>query len=749
MSYPRVIAALVGVLAIVSCLGMRSLDFNNSIETWFPKEGTEKRNFTTFTSSFGDDLSLFIIHSRPDLLSEDSLRIIRELTGHLKELRYVEDVSSIAEVRLRRLTPFGALAVELLGDGPFPPALAERYLTTDPLFRDTLISPEGTAAGLEVLLQPVSKRDWAKVVTEVSTVLTRQEFAAQEFHLVGSLPLLAEMDRLSRKEAGRFTGIAVLAIFLLLAVVLASVALAIITLFVGVVAVSATLSLFALSNSSLNMVASMLPLIVLVLCIANSVHIIYRFRRGRRKHDRLKDAVLAATSSVFKPCFFTSATTAIALSSFAFAKIPPLQTFGVFAALGVMIAFALTFMVLPAMLVLLPERTTARSSAGEELGRGLAALADRAVLNSPRLIIASSIVVFLLSIVGLMKLEYNADQVSRFRPDNPIRVANMRLRDWFDGVYPFELVLESEEDGHFFGLEELRRIDTMAGQLATDPLVHTVITPASYYQSFGRSAVRNLDEVGESDGWPVRSDPDQISLFFAALGEKGHSVVSTDGRIVRVSVRTEWLENRQTVRVAEYINEVAAEFYSHEKTRWFVTGSAFLSSSLKDRMITAQFRSIIFSVFAILAMLWLLSRRFRLSVIGLVPNVLPVMATLGLMGYVGVKIDVATILIASISLGIAVDDTVHLLHEVNAKGLERGENDQISRLLREVGPPISLTTLILFAGFSILLASSFLPVAIFGFFICFNILLALAFDLLLLPALLANHRGTFLSESRS
>jgi predicted RND superfamily exporter protein len=175
----------------------------------------------------------------------------------------------------------------------------------------------------------------------------------------------------------------------------------------------------------------------------------------------------------------------------------------------------------------------------------------------------------------------------------------------------------------------------------------------------------------------------------------------------------------------------------------YFTGFSIMFSNLNDRLIKSQINSFTISFLLIFIMILLFTRNWLLALLGMIPNVLPVTTTLGIIGFLGVKLDVATVLIAAISLGIAVDDTIHLIHAIisNQKQGKRMP-DCLSIAIQHVGRPLVLTSVILIGGFSVMMFSNFLPLVYFGAFVSLNVLFAILYDIILLPALLnLFHRG--------
>jgi predicted RND superfamily exporter protein len=198
------------------------------------------------------------------------------------------------------------------------------------------------------------------------------------------------------------------------------------------------------------------------------------------------------------------------------------------------------------------------------------------------------------------------------------------------------------------------------------------------------------------------------------------------------------MDNEETILLMSKLDRVLDPVAAREGLSYFYTGTVPMFVSINRRLTNSQISSFLVSFTCIFLLLLLLFRKLRLAFLGMIPNILPVVTTVGIMGLVGVAMDVATVLIAAISLGIAVDDTIHFLWAFRDRQM-RGASDlaALDLAVRAVGRPLILTSLVLVAGFLTMTFSSYLPVVFLGVFVSLNVLLAILLDIILLPALIS------------
>ena len=347
---PKSTIFMVGLLTVICIVPFAGLGSDNSLTAWFPKGAPALANYLDRKTTFGEDLSIHVIYRHPELFSDAQVSLIRQLSGEIAELPHVDAVNSITTIEVTRFTPFGVVQINLLDERGADMVQAAQYLIGDPLYADRLVSSDGTATAIEIVIDEITDEQRPILVDQVAAIFTQDAYQDKDFFLIGGMPLITEMDRISRQESSRFLLGAVIVIYLILAWTLASALYALIPLLVSSVAMIWTMAIFALTGNSINMVTSIIPLVILVLSIANSVHILHRYNSARASGTESAPAIISAVRTIFVPCLFTSLTTAFALLAFVTSSIPPLQAFGFYSALGVMISFAMSVILLPAML---------------------------------------------------------------------------------------------------------------------------------------------------------------------------------------------------------------------------------------------------------------------------------------------------------------------------------------------------------------------------------------------------------------
>jgi predicted RND superfamily exporter protein len=205
-------------------------------------------------------------------------------------------------------------------------------------------------------------------------------------------------------------------------------------------------------------------------------------------------------------------------------------------------------------------------------------------------------------------------------------------------------------------------------------------------------------------------------------------------------LKTSWINDKEEIELISKIETVLEEVFRGSGVKFHFTGSVPVFAHLSNRLVNSQIRSFIFTFIFILCVFLVLYKKIRIALLCLIPNILPVACTIGLMGFLKIPLDVATVLIASVSFGMAVDDTIHFVSTYKEYLQGDDKITAINNTFSVIGKPIIATSLLLIGGFIVMVFSSYRPIAFMGVFISVNVLLALLYDIILLPSLLLYRR---------
>lgn len=705
---------------------------------------------------FGGDHTCFIALHPPagDCFSPPVLEKIARLTTALEQLPGVAAVTSLTHVGTIRGSVDGLEVRPLIEEIPHDPAaLAElrRTATTDRLLHRNLISDDGSYTAIVVELDPSPAGLKIRDATLQAVERIADRARGPEEVAVAGAPMVGRVFRATMAgDLGRLVPLTLVVIGACLWLLFRRPrAILLPTLAVGAAMVW-TLGLMRLFHTPLSMITTALPPVLIAVGVAYGVHVLAAYwgelRAGR---DRSR-AVRRAVTRVAWPVILSALTTAAGFASIAVSPIRTLQEFGAFSVAGVLFSMVLALTLVPICLDLLPAenwdrwRKRRRQWPIDRWLKRIGSFSRRERLA----VVAMALLILALSAGGIARLVADTDYLSYLPERAPIRQAVALFNRHLAGATTFTVVFEGDRPGRFRQPDALQFLADLQHRLAGDPGVDTSTSLADFVAVMNRAlhdddpAFEHVPETADEIG--------QLLLLFS-LGDEAEGVlapyVNYDGSIARLTYRSHLTSSRAQVALARRIEQYCER---HQPTGIHArqTGSAYYLAASSMGIVRSQARSLGITAVVIAILMIALFRSARTTLLILVPNILPIAMVFGLMGWWGIELSTGTAIIAAISLGIAVDDTLHLVLRYREELAPRldptapvrvrraAQEAAMATTLIETGRPIFYTTVTLVVGFSVLAASSFVPVRMLGILTATIMCFCLFGDLLLLPALL-------------
>ena len=715
---------------------------DNSFDVWLDNSDPTYRSYLDFLDQFESEEFLTLVFRSEDVFTLENLQTVQRLAGRLKNMDDVERVTSLTDVEEIRTSTDGTVEINpLIGDEiPSDPGLLkgirERALS-NPLYVENLISPDGTTTAIYGV---VNNRDLAarrRIQEEVESLVREEESrTGNKIYISGSPILDAEFERTSQQDNVTFTIVTSAMIVVVLYILYRSLTGILLPVLVVSLATGWTLGIYGLTGHKLNMMTIMLPAVILAISIADAVHFMCQYNDehlhgsgGRR------EALIQTLSKVGLPCLFTSLTTAIGFGSFAISRVIPVRYQGIFTALGIMLAFLLTITLLPALLSYLkPPRIKHRlKERGDWISKGLEK-SLRVVDRYPRVILGIGLVVLAVSVLGMSKLKRETNSIEFFKKSSDIRVALEFIEENLTGVFSLEVILEGPPDS-VKEPEVLRKVEELRSYLNTQPEVTKTLHLNDLIMEMNR-AMNN----GEKRFYAVPSSKSEVAqyllLYEMSGGETLDTLVNADYSRMRLSIRSLSMTAERARGLIENLDRILKKTFNGPVQARF-TGVIPIWVQLDTYLLQSQIRSFTLASIGIFIMMCILLRSIRVGLLSMIPNLFPIVVTMGIMGWSGIRLDTATIMITSVALGIAVDDTIHFLARFKRElAISRDYDEAIHATIRSVGRAIVFTSIILFWGFISLTLGHFKPTIYFGFLTGLTMMVALIGDIFLLPVLL-------------
>jgi predicted RND superfamily exporter protein len=499
-----------------------------------------------------------------------------------------------------------------------------------------------------------------------------------------------------------------------------------------------------------------LPSLLIVIGSSYATHVVSRYYLELETPTVPGEPVYGALQQAGLPVSVSAVTTVIGFSALMLNPIQAVRSLGLYAVIGIVILFILAMTLVPALILVLPERRYRRQAAegAGELGRLakiLAALA-RFDIRRRRVIFVVAVLGVVAALLALPRIEADTNFLSYFPADSPIVRSHEAINDRVAGALPFYVVLGSpDRPGTMLTMEALRRIRDLEAFIDTIPGVTRSVSLTDYLDLLDRGLRSSGDVVLDDAGNPIDptmlksfwEDPrrvDEVLLFVKQNPSAFRSVITADFSQTNILVRTRFARSSEISAAVDQIRAFG-EKNDPPDMQPMPTGNIVLLNGTTDDVVWGQVKSITVALVVILIVMSLLFLSVKVGFIAMVPNIVPIVIFFGVLGWSHVTLNIGTSIIAAIALGIAVDNTIHFMVRFNRElQVTYDQERSLTTALRTIGRPIVYTSVALTCGFLVMRLSEFVPVRDFGSLSAVTMLAAMGTNLVLLPALLAQTR---------
>ena len=738
-----IVASIAAVLIIGS--GVRFLSFSNDTRVFFSADNPQLQALEALESTYlKSEGVMFVIAPRDkQVFTRETLSAIAELTEAAWQIPYSTRVDSITNFQHTH-SELDDLTVENLVENTAE--LSDSELTriekiaqSEPLLLNRLISASGHVTGVNVttLLPGKSMTEIPEVATFVQKMAAeiRAQHPNLDIYLTGTV-----MSDFSFGEAGmRDMSTLIPLMFLTLVVVagmaLRSIAATIATVVIILVSMVSGMGLAGWFGITMTAASANAPTIILTLAVADSVHVLStlfgQLRSGKSRHQAAAESVRIN----FKPVALTSITTAVGFLTMNFSDAPPFRDLGNIVAMGVIAAFVFSVTFLPALMAVLPLR--AKQGKQTDKQHALERLAD--IVSSKRTPLFWGLLGAIVVIsTGVARIDLNDDWMKYFDKSFAIRIATDFTEDNLTGIHQIEYSLASGMTAGVSNPEYLETVDAFAAWYRLQPKV-------SHVNSFTDTMKRlNMNMHGDDENYYRLPQQQELAAQYLLLYEMSLPYgLGLDNQIDMEKSATRMVVTLKgvTTRELRAMDKVARGWLSaNAPTSMYTHGSglSIIWAHMSERNIKSMLGASIGALLLISVILMFALRSFKLGCVSLLPNLAPVIVAMGAWGFFVGQIGLGLSVIAAMTLGIVVDDTVHLLtkYQRARQELSMSPTEAVRYSFRTVGTALITTTFALIAGFLVLSLSSYNMNADMAVMTAMTIAFALILDLLLLPPLL-------------
>jgi predicted RND superfamily exporter protein len=739
-----IILATVIVVA-ASASGMRFLTVNNDTRVFFSKENPQLQALEALENTYNKiENVLFVIAPKDgDIFTRETLAALEELTEISWQMPYSSRVDSITNFQHTRAEEDDLIVADLVQNAmSLSDADLERIkqiALSEPLLVNRIISSSGHVTGVTVnILKPGESLAEVPEVAAFARKLAddfRKKYSGIDIYLTGGVMSDNAFGEASMKDMSTLTPLMFLTLVVIAGIALRSFTGTLGTLTIILMSMFTGLGLAGWLRISINAASANAPQIILTLAVADSVHVLVtifqQMRRGKSKHEAIAESLRVN----FQPVFLTSITTVIGFLTMNFSDAPPFRDLGNIVAMGVTAAFAYSVLFLPALMAVLPVRVKPKPDKADYPS------CDRLanfVINRRKLVFWGTLIVIVALTAGTLRIELNDDWIKYFDRSFDIRRATDFAEENLTGFHAIEYSLESGETGGINNPGYLATVEAFANWYRQQPKVVNVNTITD--------TMKRLNKNMHADDEAYFRIPKQRDLAAQYLllyemslpfGLDLNNQINVDKSATRMIVTLKGTTTRE-LRKMEETARAWLKANAPESMLTYGSGLSVIWAHLSERNINSMLGASFGALVLISVILMLALRSFKLGLLSLIPNLTPAFMAFGVWGLTVGQVGLGLSVVAAMTLGIVVDDTVHFMskylrarreHDMNPAGAVRYS-------FNTVGSAMWITTLALVAGFIVLSFSGYRMNSDMGLMSAITISLALVLDFMFLPTLL-------------
>ncbi len=725
-----VIISAVLVLTLFFGYQIRNISINSDILSTLPDDDPTGHLYKNIGDQYGgNDIGMIVLETG-DVFQNIVLQHIKQITDSLKIIPGVSTVTSITNIIDIKSSEWGIEIGNLVDEYDLPDEKNEldslrKYIYSKDMYKGSIVSEDGTATViLFTLLPDVDRQEIAATIQEIIKKLDLSETV-----YYGGLPfMLNDITDMLLSDMLWLIPIVFVVIAFILVLSFRSLSGMFLPLLTAGITVIWTLGIMALAGLEITIISNFMPVVLLSLGSAYTIHVLNSI--NHYKENDGENALVMAMIFTTIPVLLAALTTAIGFVSFVFgAYLTMIREFGVCSAIGILIALLLSLFFIPAIISALSmygkKRSSKKSDEHNLINRAILKPTVNFILKHPKPVLSVWIVVLLISIVGIFFIKTSVNITEYFKEDNPTRIAERVMQDKFGGSLPVFV----EFEGDMQDPEVLKMMIRTQDYMKQD----NNITSA---QSIANLVEQMNDAMGE--GVAIPDDRAKVEqLWFLLDGQDVlEQLVSDDLDRGIIQSKFASIETREIEAFTNNMNDFISE-NPNDRYKINFTGIPPLYVKLNDSLVKSQYSSLIIAIIMVLIFIGIIMRSFKSGVYATLPIIATILLLLGFMGITGIPLDIATVLVGSIALGIGIDYSIHVITGFNTYLNGHGNTEKaIEETILTKGKAVIINVASVAAGFLILKFAQILPIQNFGVLIAISMIASGLGALTLLPVIL-------------
>ena len=746
------IAIIVGITAVTVFLALqwKHMRFSYTEANLLPKNHEVNIEYQDFLKKFGEEGNVIVIAANdPALFTSGKFRAWNHLSSRLDSFPEVSHVISLDNLQIlkKEENPKRFEFQNFLQDSLFNATEVEEYkesLFNNFPFYEGLIYSKNTNTIQTVVYLDKSivntkiRKDF--VLKELQPLLEKFEDKNDLNVYVSGMPYIRTLNSQNIvDEIGLFVGAALLVTSLIFFFFFRSVRATIISMLTVVIGVMWAFGFLGLFNYEITVLTAIIPPLIIVIGIPNCIFLINKYQQEIQKHGNQVKSLQRVITKVGNATLMTNITTSAGFATFILTDSSLLREFGIVASINILVIFLLSLLIIPIVYSFLPlPKDKHLKHLNKRWIGGFVDWMENMVRQRRKYIYVITVLLIVLSVIGIYTIRISGSILEDMPKGAQFYKDIEFFEEEFNGVMPLEIVIDTEREDGVMKLSTLKRMQELEQILAEIPELSRPLSVVNVVKYVKQAYYNNNPEYYEL---PSSQEKHFISPYISNLSEKKdilNAYVDSTGQYARMTTFMKDVGTEEMERIESEIWPKIHEIFPEDRYDITMTGGALVFQKGTNYLVENLLLSLGFAILLIaLFMAWMF-RSFKMILISLIPNLIPLVVTAGLMGFLGVPIKPSTILVFSIAFGISVDDTIHFLAKYRQELKANNWKIKVSvyAALRETGVSMFYTSIVLFFGFSVFMISSFGGTVALGGLVSATLLFAMLSNLLLLPSLL-------------
>ncbi|GIZ09280.1 RND family transporter [Flavobacterium sp. UMI-01] len=746
------ILGLIALITVALALQWKNIQFSFTEANLLPDNNIINNEYNAFLDKFGEEGNLIVVGVKDDaFFTPKAFAAWNKLMSTIKAQKEIDLVVSIND--LKQLKKNDSLQTfEMVPFVDASKTTSTAYLNT---LKKDLLQNMPFYEGLLYNKQNGTLRSAIYMDKDIVNTAHRKEYIVNDFIpkieafeketgidlRVSGMPYIRTLNALSiLDEISLFIGVSLLITSLIFFFFFRSFRATLIAILIVVIGVMWTFGLLGLFNYHITVLTALVPTLVIVIGIPNCIFLTNKYQQEYVAHGNKAKALQRVITKVGTATLMTNLTTAAGFATFILTKSQLLREFGIISSLSIMALFFLCLITIP---IYYSYQPVPKSKHLEHLSRNYTKVfmqwIEKMVKYNRRYVYAVALLLFIVSTFGAFKIQTSGSLIEDMPQNTAFFKDILFFENEFNGVMPLEITIDTKRKKGVMKSSTLRKMDELQETIDSIPELSKPISILNLVK-YSKQAYYN----GNPDYYELPSSQEQsFILSYAKNATKNtkenimKSYVDSAGQTARITTFMKDIGTGNMAKIEHQLQTKIDSIFPKERYDVVMTGKALVfekgTKYLLDNLVTSLF----FAVFLISLLMVFMFRSFKMVVVSVIPNLLPLMITAGLMGYFGIPLKPSTILVFSIAFGLSVDDTIHFLAQYRQELTNHNWKikKSVMATIKEAGVSMFYTSVVLFAGFSVFLLSDFGGTVALGGLIAMTLLFGMLSNLMLLPCL--------------